>query len=296
MINRKRRIVLIALAFAFLALTCGELLNAQTDAFQPEIAREIVREFLAARELRKQGQLEEAQAGLENVLKKQPDYYRALYNLALVHVERREYREAVGILQKALAVQKDRDIDDPKIYSSMGWLYMQLKLPEESEKYLKLAENHLDGMDPDVREGVLNNLGTLYLNRKQYDQADKYFKQAQSRFDSRVAAMNMAVLDRVRDPEPTYVSNAWFIILGSFQQARGLENPRKLEKRLAHLTLDVKILDSNRFSNFTDGLWVVAMGPYRLQRDALNDLKSVKVMTGISDAYCKNGGNAVPLE
>jgi cell division protein FtsN len=88
--------------------------------------------------------------------------------------------------------------------------------------------------------------------------------------------------ERNRTPEVSNTGDGWFVILGSFpSQAEAIGRRSALQAR----GVSAKIVNSNKYRNFTSGYYVVVLGPYDRAK-ALTSLSRVK--GAVSDAYIKS--------
>ncbi|MCL2669477.1 MAG: tetratricopeptide repeat protein [Syntrophaceae bacterium] len=116
----------------------------------------IEREFQAALAAQRQGDLEGAEAYYQKVLLLAPDHVRALNNLGVLHMGRKQWEQAIALFNRAVVLKKD--YVDP--YYNLACLYAQKREIGESLWYLEVAAG-LDSrvttwaeMDADLEEVV----------------------------------------------------------------------------------------------------------------------------------------------
>src|SRR5437868_3951785 len=113
------------------------------DIYQKDVEPELVNNVNLAKE--KQGKqanaadLKTAESLLSDVLKKKPDYYRALYNLGYVYLSEGENDKAIETFQKAKKVHDREGIPDNSILNSLGWAYLKAGNFDKAEDYLTAA-------------------------------------------------------------------------------------------------------------------------------------------------------------
>lgn len=89
--------------------------NFQQAANHFQEALSIYPEYLAARndlgaQFLKLKRIDEAEHHFETVLRDDPKNFNAKFNMGLVHVERRQYREAISLLNQAVAIDSTRPV------------------------------------------------------------------------------------------------------------------------------------------------------------------------------------------
>jgi Tfp pilus assembly protein PilF len=173
-----------------LVLACaGSLLAIEPrDAYQPLINPNLVRQVDEAKEKQVNGSdLDQAESILSDVLKRQPNYYRALYNLGLVYQSKGENEKAIETLKQAEAIRYEQGIPDNSILNSLGWTYMNGGDLDKAEDYLKAAYATQSENSPVTNERIVNNLGFLYLQKGQTVEARKYLNEAKEKYKSAAA-------------------------------------------------------------------------------------------------------------
>jgi tetratricopeptide (TPR) repeat protein len=130
-------------------------------------------------------QKDEAESLLLDVLKRKPDYYRALYNLGLIYLDKNEADKAVDVLTKAKGVRYKNNLrDDNAILNTLGWAYLNAGDLKQAEFYLKAAYDTKSQNDGPTNERILNNLGFLYLQEGKTTEARKFLDESKKQFNS----------------------------------------------------------------------------------------------------------------
>jgi tetratricopeptide (TPR) repeat protein len=115
------------------------------------------------------GQLDEALAAYQTVLKIKPDKAAAYTNIGVVYYQGRKFDEAVRQLQKALEL----DPADAETHYMLGAAYVQQEKLDEAEKSFNTAIE----LKPDLA-AAYTGLGNVQLVRKDYAAAVKTLQKA----------------------------------------------------------------------------------------------------------------------
>src|SRR5439155_18105183 len=178
-----------ALLIAVLILVPFGLVKGQGphDPYQ-DVAPDLVRQVDLAKKKQNgsdPGQKDEAESLLLDVLKHKPDYYRALYNLGLIYLDKNEADKAVEVLTKAKGVRDKNNLhDDNSILNTLGWAYLNAGDLKQAEFYLKAAYDTKSQNDGPTNERILNNLGFLYLQEGRTTEARKFLDESKKQFNS----------------------------------------------------------------------------------------------------------------
>ncbi len=260
------------------------------DRYQRDIPDAVVDKLANAREMRKKGEADAAIEKLKAIIKKQPDYYLAHYNLALALARKRKYGEAIKYFEKAIEIKKKKNISDPGIYNSFGWVLLLKGDYDRAEKYLLLALSREKELKKKDVKKILNNLGLLYLYKRNLPKSEKFFRRAAKEFNSLLAKNNLNMLNSIKIKQEKFRAN-WFVIAGTFPQSSGMEEPKRLVTRLQKNRFDAYIINTNRYSNLKDGFWAVVMGPYTDVKKAGKTKTRLKAF--VKAARVKQGGKIV---
>ena len=100
---------------------------------------------------------DEAESLLLDVTKRKPDYYRALYNLGLIYLDKNEPDKAVDVLRKAKKIRDQQNLpdNDGAIWNSLGWAYLNAGDLKHAEETLLDAYKRTDQNAPLINERVL---------------------------------------------------------------------------------------------------------------------------------------------
>ena len=122
--------------------------------------------FLEAKELHKNGRLEEAILNYKKILKKINNNPHINYLIGTAYLQLKNYKETVKYIETAIEFRKD----NASYYNNLGIALSQLNnnidAIENYKKALKLDPNHLDANI---------NLGIAYKKTIKFDEAMKYF-------------------------------------------------------------------------------------------------------------------------
>ena len=121
-----------------------------------------------AENLRQQGQLDRARAICEPLAGRYPDYFGALYTLGLIHIDKEQYPQALGLLVRA-AMLNPRSW---RALTALSAVYLELGASEMAARTLEQA-SLIEPRDP----GILLTLGEIYREEREYELArDAYRK------------------------------------------------------------------------------------------------------------------------
>ncbi len=126
------------------------------------------------------------------LVKREPEYYRAMYQLALACAERAQsafkqpkdienadkwFRMAIAEKERLRAAGKP--LNEYTIYNSYGWFLMEVGRFKDAEASLLKGLNELDKL-PSVQsqQRVLNNLAIVYKRQGRFNEATELSKKA----------------------------------------------------------------------------------------------------------------------
>jgi Tfp pilus assembly protein PilF len=175
---------LVVLAVVGCALLSSFNVKAASDSFQPQMPVDLVAKVNDAKEKQVNGRdLDLAAAELRDVLTKQPNYYRALFNLGLIYQSQGKADEALQTLLKAKQIRDENHIPDSAILNTVGWAYLAAGKLDAAESALLEALKEQPQNSP-TNERVLNNLGYLYLQKGETDKAKSFLRQSLDTYHS----------------------------------------------------------------------------------------------------------------
>lgn len=188
----------VVLGLGAVALCASAL--AQVDRFQPGVAPADVAIVKQAQALRAQKKPDEAVAVLEPLVRRQPDYFSAQYELGLALSDTpSNIPKAVPVLEKAAELKRTRpEITDAHVLNSLGWAYMYTGNKGKAESTFKEAVERKDQLTPEVQKKLYNNLGYLYLNAGDPVRAEAYLRVAADTYGSTQAKANLDTLDALK--------------------------------------------------------------------------------------------------
>ena len=170
----RRPLTAVILGLLALAAVQGEA----ADRFQPSIPAAQERQLDRARTLRRTEGGAQSISVLETLVRENPDYYLARYNLALAYAESNDLPRAVTQFQEAQKLQDKYRISDPTLYNSLGWANLLRGNYVDAEAAFKKAESQFGSLPDESQRRLLNNMGVLYQYKKDYDKAETYFKRS----------------------------------------------------------------------------------------------------------------------
>jgi tetratricopeptide (TPR) repeat protein len=135
------------------------------------------------------------------LLGKSPNCYNLNYSFGLTLGHQEKYKEAATYLKKARQLNEKNQLNDNKIYNSLGWAYLldgQYAAAEEAFGKA-LSDKVWATLAVDTKRRVLNNSGLLYIYMGRYDEAEKNLKRAATEFGSTLAQENLKRLAQARE-------------------------------------------------------------------------------------------------
>jgi tetratricopeptide (TPR) repeat protein len=188
-----------AIAIAFLCVAGLSPAQDSKDKYQPDIPAGDVKQLAVARSERTSGHTDQAIKSLDTLIRKSPDYYSAQYNLGLAYLDAKQNDKAIEALERALAIKKKNStISDATIFNSLGWAYMVKGDAINAETAFKNGETEINGLPDESKRRLYTNMGWLYMNTGRLDQAEKYLKLVDERYDSPFAKENLKIINSVR--------------------------------------------------------------------------------------------------
>ena len=181
----------LALLFSGCALFIAPLVHAD-DPIQAQYKTADSLIVDQAKSLRLERKFDAAIEQLKPLIKREPEYYRAMYQLALACAERAQsadkqagdienadkwFRTAIAQKERLSAVGKP--LNEYTIYNSYGWFLMETGHFKEAEASLLKGLNEIDKL-PTVQsqQRVLNNLAIVYKRQGRFDEAADLSKKA----------------------------------------------------------------------------------------------------------------------
>jgi Tfp pilus assembly protein PilF len=164
---------------------------ATADRYQTNIRSAEEQKLDRARTLRRGDKYDESIRALQEVLRENPDYYLASYNLALAYADSGAYSRALEQFEHAERLQNRFGIKDPTLHNSYGWAQLLAGKYDSAEQTFKKAEAQFDLLTADSKRRLLNNIGILYQHKKDYAAADRYLKRAAEEYGSSLARDNL---------------------------------------------------------------------------------------------------------
>lgn len=182
---------ILAIGIALAATTA----SAQTSAFE------------RGRDARFAGRLDDAERAFAEVLRTDPNHYRALYNMGLVFEGRavrapagaprlRHFRMAASWLERAFRSPQRASGGEHAltIYNSLGLIYLALGDLQRANRYLQEGFKNRARLTDFSRGRLFANLGYLYALQGDVRNARRFFSEG-SRLGSRFATENLRRLD-----------------------------------------------------------------------------------------------------
>lgn len=147
-----------------------------------------------ARRLKRDEKLPEAIDVLREVVRREPDFFKAQRRLGEYLVERGRHAEAIAHLEQAARIREKEKVGDNGVYNSLGWAYLLHGDYSRSEQALLKARDAQAPLEQRVK--VQNNLGYLYMTTGQVEKSRKAFSDAAPNDRSGFAAEQLKSLDR----------------------------------------------------------------------------------------------------
>lgn len=162
------------------------------DPIQPQYKGADAKAVDNAKNLRLAQRFNESIELLLPIAKREPEYYRAMYQLALACAERAQSTSKqpkdienadkwfrMAIAQKEQLQAAGKPLDEYTIYNSYGWFLIENGRFKDAETSLLKGLNELDKL-PSVtsRQRVLNNLSLVYKQQGRFKEAADLSKKA----------------------------------------------------------------------------------------------------------------------
>ncbi len=162
----------------YLAVVSFNIMAGSEDKFQKTINPEYSSELDEAVALRRGGNLQEAIQQIDSILLKQPNYYRAHYNIALAYTDLGKFTEAFEHFEKAKSIRDTENIDDPTLDNSMGWAYLLDRNYEKSEQNFDHAIKNSEQLKTASKAKLFNNYAQLKIHQGDIKTANEYLQKA----------------------------------------------------------------------------------------------------------------------
>lgn len=159
-----------------------------------------------ARSARLAGRVDQSEQTLAAFLRTNPNHPRALYNMGLVYEARaarappgpartQHYRKGIAYLEKAIAVQGKRPVEDPTIYNSLGVMYVSVSDVGNADRCFKLGFENEARLNSASKAKLYSNAGYLAAIRGDTALSVNYLKRATT-LGSGTAAANLQRLKK----------------------------------------------------------------------------------------------------
>jgi hypothetical protein len=165
---------------------------------------------------------------LQDVVAKNPDYYRARYNLGLLYTSLRQYRDAIEQFEQAARIAESAHIEDLDLPIDLGWAYALAGRSKDAEAQYTKAWNSVDRLDAATRNKLLTRRAYLYVEGGEAAKLEDYKAQVRAKWgDNSVKAFD--------DLKPTQVSPraamaGWVYYALLADSARGVWQDENFEK------------------------------------------------------------------
>jgi tetratricopeptide (TPR) repeat protein len=144
--------------------------------------------------LRDSNQSVQAAAALKPVLSAHPNNFRAEYVMGTVQIQQGDQKGGLMTLNRAAAqlpAQSHNCVVNYgwySIYNTLGVEYYKQGDRADALKNYKLADQHLNELQPNTRRDVLSNLGLLSFSEGDAPGATRWYQEAQKAGDPKAAA------------------------------------------------------------------------------------------------------------
>jgi tetratricopeptide (TPR) repeat protein len=150
------------------------------DTYQHEVPDVVASKTQQARQLRLENKPDQALAILEPLAKQNPNAFLVHYNLGMAYAAKNDWPAAISELQNAKQINLTNHLQEPTIYNSLGWSYLQ------SGSYKQALSEFEQAQQPEVFEKltaesqrkVLNNTGLTWAYLGQPDKATEFYAKA----------------------------------------------------------------------------------------------------------------------
>lgn len=263
--------------------------SSQEDKYQKEIEASKVEMYDEARQLRKNGQYDEAITKFKELIEIEPEYYLAHYNLALAYLSKKETELAIEYFNSAVEIREKNNLPETSIYNTLGYVYYKNGDYANAERFYKegLKEENYALLSESSKRKINNNIGVLYMHDGQYDKSEKYLQVSANTFDSRQAEYNLERLNQYQNAKQEKMKeddNYYFVIVGSFEE---LEKANEFANELSDLNEQYKIEIYKSENEF----YAVTLGGYLNYNEALDRVSHAKSSKMLHDAYVKKSKN-----
>jgi len=187
--NNFRKLITAFLACVFLS---GVNFTRADDPIQSQYKNVDSQIVDQAKALRLERKYDQAIEQLKPLIKREPEYYRAMYQLALACAERAQSSSRqegdianadkwflAAIAEKERLSASGNPLNEYTIYNSYGWFLMETGRFKDAEFALQKGLSELDKL-PSVQsqQRVLNNLAIVYKRQGRFDEAAELSKKA----------------------------------------------------------------------------------------------------------------------
>lgn len=179
---------------ALMAFLAGCMLPGTGALAEPLGTPPSVAQLEVARRLKRDENLPQAILVLGEVVRREPDFFKAQRRLGEYLVEQGRHAEAIAHLEQAVRIHEKEKVGDNGIYNSLGWAYLLHGDYHRSEQALLKARDARAPLDQRVK--VQNNLGYLYMTTGQVEKSRKAFSEAAPNDRSGFAEEQLKSLDR----------------------------------------------------------------------------------------------------
>lgn len=163
------------------------------DPFQANIQPSDVARLESGRHQLRAYDYKNAEQVFESLVKSNPDYYRANYNLGVALAAQGKHAEAIQAFEKALSIQSKMRIKEYSVLNALGWSHLSIGNYQKAEEYLNEALSHEAENSSSLNVQILNNLGLLYYNTRDITRARECLEKASNNYQSN-SAKEMLVL------------------------------------------------------------------------------------------------------
>jgi Tfp pilus assembly protein PilF len=161
------------------------------DTFQPTISNVFVTRLDEAKKLRERGDIPAAKAALKQLGEDAPDYYRAHYNLGLLLLDQPptdpDAKEAIAVIEKALALRESKNIQEFSIYNTLAWAYDNAGKVDLARKAYEKAIEFESKNSIVTNRRLFTNAGLFYFAHGELDKANVCLDKAVKKYGSDTA-------------------------------------------------------------------------------------------------------------
>lgn len=169
------------------------------DAFSEDYNKKAMQQYVKGMSFLEKGKTDKAIKYLEKVLKTEPSFYMAYYQLGEIYIDKKDFEKAEYMLKKVVEIKPNF----LPVHLHLGELYLEIKKNYSAinsfEKVIELDPNNFDAH---------YNLGHLYAEIDELNRAKKEFENAASIVpDNEIVLKYLSDINKRLEPQKEKVDN-----------------------------------------------------------------------------------------